>query len=378
MRVLGIVAEYNPFHDGHLYHLTESKTIAGAGAVVVCMSGNFVQRGEPAVYDKWERAKTAIEKGADLVIELPTPFATGSAETFAIGAMEIFRGLGIIDAVSFGSEVGSVGKLADVASVLAEEPEEFRKILREELDRGESFPRAREEAVKALLGEDAAVLLREPNNILGIEYIKAAKRLNFNASFVTVPRKGASHLETSSVLRRAMRDMNAERRYYDLLTYKLILSTASEIERQPSGGEGLGNRLKNSVGNAENLDELILLANSKRYPDSRIRRLCVQTLLDVRDGETERPLYARVLALNDTGAKLIRTIKDEERNTIPILTNINKEAEEAANASGNPEAFQRALMLDIRAADLRNLIFNRNRYAYSDYRQMPFRDLKGE
>ncbi len=378
MRVLGITAEYNPFHDGHQYHLTESKNRTGADAVVVCMSGNFVQRGEPAVFDKWARAKTAIEKGADLVVELPAFFAVSSAETFASGAMELFRALGCVDVVSFGSEAGSIEGLSRVAEILAEEPEAFRSVLREELDRGESFPRARERALEAFAGTDAASLLSGPNNILGIEYMKAAKRIGYDVSFVTVPRQGESHLMTASVIRRAMRDMEAERRYYDLLTYKLLLSTGDDLENTPAGGEGLGRKIRNSVENAETLDELLLLANTKRYPTSRIRRLCTQTLLEIRRGDVPSLPYIRLLAFNEKGAKLLRSRKDSAGSPIPVLTNIAKEADSFAACSADPDAFRRSLALDIRATDIWNLIHNRNRSAYSDYRRTPFRALKGE
>jgi len=373
MKVLGITAEYNPFHDGHQYHLTESKKRAGADAVVVCMSGNFVQRGEPAVFDKWARAKAAVEKGVDLVLELPTYFATGSAETFAAGSIGIFRSLGMIDAVSFGSESGSIGELERVAAVLAEEPEEFREILRRELDGGNGFPKAREAALSGVLGEEAASLLEGSNDILGIEYLKAAKRLGFDAPFIAVPRKGESHLMTASVIRRAMRDMEAERRYYELLTYKILLSTKEQIESAPAGGEGLGGRLKNSIENAENLDELLLLVRTKRYPTARIRRLCTQTLLDIRADEVRTLPYARLLAFNETGAKLLRAAKKNGDGSVPILTNIPKEAESLASSSPDPDSFRASLALDIRATDLWNLIHNRNRSAYADYRRTPFR-----
>ncbi len=372
MRVLGITAEYNPFHDGHQYHLTESKKLTGADAVVVCMSGNFVQRGEPAVFDKWTRARTAVEKGVDLVLELPAYYAVSSAETFASGSVEMMKGLGIVDAISFGSEAGSIDGLANAAAILSEEPEAFRVVLRRELDGGESFPRAREIALASVAGEDVAALLEGPNNILGIEYMKAAKRLCWDVPFVTVPREGRSHLMTASVIRRAMRDMDAERRYFDLLTYKILLSTPEEIEKTPAGGEGLGFKLRSSIENSENLDELLLLASSKRYPTSRIRRLALQTFLEMQDGDVRSVPYARVLAFSEKGAKLIRAAK--KNGELPVLTNIAKEAEALAAASSDPESFRASLALDVRASDLWNLIYNRNRSAYTDYRRTPYHD----
>ena len=372
MKVLGITAEYNPFHDGHQYHLAESKRITGADAVVVCMSGNFVQRGEPAVFDKWTRARTAVEKGVDLVLELPTYFALSSAETFARGSVELLSSLDIVDVISFGSEAGSVEPLQRVADSLAEESDAFRDALRAELDRGRGFPEARETALSAVLGKEAAALLEEPNNILGIEYLKAAKRLGTGVPFVTVPRKGESHLMTASVIRRAMRDMEAERRYFDLLTYKIIMSTTEELESTPSGGEGLGNRLHNSIENAENLDELLLLVAAKRYPTSRLRRLCTQSLLGIDAPAIERVPYARVLAFSPAGAKLIRASKKAESAAVPLLTSLSKEAETLAASSADPASFRRSLAADVRAMDLWNLIHNRNRSAYSDYRRTPF------
>ena len=174
MKITGLITEYNPFHNGHLYHLKKAKELTGADAVIVIMSGNYVQRGAPAVMPKHLRAKAALEAGVPIVIELPVCYSTGSAEYFASGAISILEKLGCIDAICFGSECGDYKMLEQAALVLANEPEPFRSHLQDQLRAGISFPKARQNALKEYLKDDSVnAILEQPNNILGIEYIKA-------------------------------------------------------------------------------------------------------------------------------------------------------------------------------------------------------------
>ena len=174
MKIVGLIAEYNPFHNGHLYHIERAKEITGADSAIVVMSGNYVQRGAPAIMPKHLRAEVALEAGADIIFELPVCYACASAEYFAAGAVSLFEQLNCEDSVCFGSECGDYGLLERIARVAADEPEEYRTLLSEGLKKGMSFPRARQAALTEYLRDDSLdIVLEQPNNILGIEYIKA-------------------------------------------------------------------------------------------------------------------------------------------------------------------------------------------------------------
>lgn len=189
MKIVGLITEYNPFHNGHLYHIRKAKEITGADAVLVVMSGDYVQRGVPAIMPKHIRAEIALEAGVPVILELPVCFATGSAEYFAAGAISLFEQLNCVDAICFGSECGNYEILKKIALITAEEPEEYKSFLRKALRRGDSFPRARQNALKSYLKDDTLdVVLEQPNNILGIEYIKALYQRNSNMEIHTIKR----------------------------------------------------------------------------------------------------------------------------------------------------------------------------------------------
>ena len=189
-KVLGIVSEYNPFHNGHLLHLAQSKKLTKSNYSVCIMTGNFSQRGDTSLVDKWTKAEMAIKNGIDLVIELPTIYSISSAENFADGAIKILENLGIINYLSFGSEIGDINILDEISEVLYQEPKEFTDLLSMELDRGISFPKARENALKLFLNNTRRYsnVLSNPNNILGIEYLKALKKYNSNIIPITIKR----------------------------------------------------------------------------------------------------------------------------------------------------------------------------------------------
>ena len=190
--VLAITCEYNPFHNGHLYHLNKAKEKANANYTIAIMSGNFVQRGNTSIVDKWTKAKMAILNGIDLVIELPCIYSISSAENFAMGAIKIINSLKIVDKISFGSETDDVTILQEFADILTDEPAEFRSLLSHELSKGSSFPKARENALLIYLGDirKYANVLSSPNNILAIEYLKALNKINSAIIPVAVKRIG--------------------------------------------------------------------------------------------------------------------------------------------------------------------------------------------
>lgn len=194
MKTVGLIAEYNPFHMGHRYHIEQAKKIAGADAAVVVMSGDFVQRGEPAVVDKYTRAHMALLGGADLIVELPMLYATASAERFALGAVGMLHFLGV-DAICFGSECGDIDALMTAADVLADEPPEFKALLRQYAAEGNSFPKARQMALEGCLGRGSDIL-SNPNNLLGVEYIKALKHFSSSMHAYTIQRKGLGYNDT--------------------------------------------------------------------------------------------------------------------------------------------------------------------------------------
>ena len=190
--VLAIIGEYNPFHNGHLYHLNESKKVSNSDYTIAVMTGNFVQRGNVSLVDKWTKARMAILNGVDLVIELPCIYSISSAENFALGAIKLINSLKIVDTLSFGTEIDDINILKECAEILTEEPEEFKSLLSHELSKGISFPKARENALLMYLNDIRryANVLSSPNNILAIEYLKALTATNSTISPISIKRVG--------------------------------------------------------------------------------------------------------------------------------------------------------------------------------------------
>ncbi|HPZ59389.1 MAG TPA: nucleotidyltransferase [Bacillota bacterium] len=399
MNNIGVIAEYNPFHNGHLYHLEETKKLGQADHVIAVMSGDFTQRGEPALYDKWIRAEMAVKNGVDLVIELPFIFACNNAEYFAMGGIHILNGLGCVSYFSFGSETGELANLQRVAEILVDEGPELKEALKKYLDQGYSYPRARFEAVKEIEGEEAADLIREPNNILGVEYLKQWIRTGKLMTPIAVKRMGkgyhdrsVSHqLASATAIRQAIAgDQNLNRvkkalpeataeimercgqnpatdyeRFFPILVYKILTTPVESLAEILSVGEGLENKLKKAIIKSRNMEELIGSVLSKRYTETRIKRLLLHTLTSLTKREffemvAEMPLYARVLGFSSKGAKLLRHIKQTECASFPVISNINKEVPQDA-----PQ--WKILLYDILAADIYNLAYNNELYERSDY-----------
>lgn len=321
MRIVGIVAEYNPFHAGHRYHIEETRGRLGAEcAVVAAMSGNFVQRGECAITDKWTRAGMALEGGADLVLELPTVWACASAEHFAYGAVSVLRMAGV-DTLSFGSESGNGEALRRAAQALDSQP--FQAALRKHLDEGLPFAVCRQRAVEDLLGAEAAACLSSPNDNLGVEYLKAARRLDFAPEVIAVPRVGAGHdggdhpeYPSASHIRRQVLSGEISMENPASLTYNqrgimTILRGVKEksLTAIPDSGEGLDRRLFEAIRKAETLEQVYELTKSKRYAHARIRRMALWAALGLK--ERDRPAqvpYLRVLGANGRGRAVLKAI----------------------------------------------------------------------
>lgn len=353
MNCVGIAAEYNPFHAGHRHHIQETRRLLGDCAVIAVMSGNFVQRGDCAIQDKWRRTAAALEGGADLVLELPTVWAAASAEHFAFGAVSILKEAGA-DALSFGSESGDAETLKRAAECL--DSDAFRAGLRRFLDEGMPFAACRQAVADALLGKAGAACLASPNDNLGVEYLKAANRLGYKPEVVAVPRVGAAHdggghpeFPSASHLREKILagELAAENpaclRYNERSVLARVRTmTADDFETLPDSGEGLAVRLFEAARRAVTLDELYDLAKTKRYAHARIRRMVLWAWLGLRESDRpERPPYLRVLGFNSRGREVLRRMKD--RSAVPIIT-------KPAHGKGLP-----LLELEARCTDLYGL-----------------------
>lgn len=351
MKVVGIVSEYNPFHLGHEHHIKMSRRLIGEDCGVVCvMSGDFVQRGEAAVYSKFARAEAAVHCGADLVLELPLPWSVLSAEGFARGAVGMLGALGTVTHLSFGSECGDTEPLKQLAKLLLDSL--FMELVREELKNNEGIPfaKARQLAAERRAGE-LSQLLSGPNNILAVEYIKQIYDLRLNIEPVTVERFGAAHDAVGKQGPRSAAELRTRIAHgmdisglvpppaYEIFSRetalgrgpvlpddleqammsRLRLLSERDFDRIPDAGEGLSNRLARAVRAESGLDAAAAAAKSKRYALSRIRRMLLCAALGItKDMAAGIPPYARVLAANATGCAMIKEMN--AKSEIPLLT----------------------------------------------------------
>ena len=376
-KVLGIIAEYNPFHNGHLYHLENSKKITGCDYTVAIISGNFTQRGSTSIVDKWSKTKMALKNGVDLVIELPVLYSISSAENFADGSIKILDSLGIIDYLSFGAETSDIEILKSIASILFDEPEDYKKLLSAQLDKGLSFPKARESALidyikncnntdiyanNKLDLKNYDVALSSPNNILGIEYLKALKKYNSLIKPICVKRFESEYnsIDFSNDIASATAIRNlVKNKDFDIIknlvpnnTYSILLEniknghivedlnvfekeiiyilrkmSIEEIANLPDVSEGLEFAIKNAVNSCNTITELLNFIKSKRYTQTRLQRILLYALLGItkRDIETSKNIipYVRVLGFNENGKKLVSEIS-KKNPELKIITSVKK------------------------------------------------------
>lgn len=355
MKISGIICEYNPFHNGHLYHIEETRK-NGATHIVAIMSGNFVQRGDVAVINKFERAKAAVRCGADLVIELPVAYSLSAAETFAKGAMYILKGLGCVDELSFGSECGDISLLsaavkASYACAKMPELEDMMKL-------GNSYPKALQILIRQNYGDEIGQLFSYPNNTLAIEYLKAMVAVKLKIRPFTVKRDelhdsmvANGRVASASLIRQLMENQSDDfddfvpdasadaisacaatgmvARFENLeriLLYKLRTATIEEIAALPEVAHGLENKIF-AARNETSLESLLLSIKSKRYPMARIRRILLDLLIGIRPEDTENPPpYGRILALSERGRDILAAAKSAG-TTLPYATSLSKLAE---------------------------------------------------
>jgi len=374
-KVLGIIAEYNPFHNGHMHHLQKSKEVTNASYTVAVISGNFTQRGSTALVDKWSRAETALNCGVDLVIELPILYATSSAENFADGAIKILESLKVLDYISFGSESGDIDTLSKFANIFYKEPKEFKALLQIELDKGLSYPKARENALMIYLKNNRKYknILSSPNNILGIEYLKALKKYKSNIKPVSIPRFEAGYndldysetIASATAIRNIFKNGNfdiarkllPEASYSSFIKsiknghvvsdlsvfekeiiYNLRKMDVSQISNLPDVSEGLEFAIKNAANSCNSLPELLNIIKSKRYTSARIQRILLYSLLNItkKDMAISKKVqpYIRVLGFNKRG-KFIISEACKANPKLQVITSVKKFVDTNSNKNLN-------------------------------------------
>lgn len=354
MHVTGLITEYNPFHNGHLFHLKKAKETTGADYTAVVMSGSFVQRGAPAVFDKYSRARAALLSGADLVFEMPAPFSTASAREFASYAVALFTALGAVDSICFGSECGEIEPILHTARLLNEESEPFKKRLQDFLKEGKTFPEARSAAL-AEEGEEAAKLLSTPNNILGVEYCQAVLRQRSPLSCFTIKREGKGYhdpsldgvLGSALAVRQALQsgtDVQALRfllpdpsfdsvcrsipvfldDFSGLLNYRLL--TEQEPERYAEIRPELAARIKKLAPGFASFDQRIKELKSRQLTYTGVSRGLIHLILGIEQRQMDLfkeagfAPYARILGFRKSAAPLLRRIK--ENSSIPVISKL--------------------------------------------------------
>ena len=339
MKICAIICEYNPFHNGHLWHIQQAKKLSNANAVICLMSGNFVQRGEAAILDKYTRAKHAVLAGADIVLELPTIFATSNAELFAKGAIHILSSIPEVEILSFGAENADKTAFKLAARYFIEEPKEVSEKIKQQLDMGISYAKARANAFAGFIPLD---VLSSPNNILGIEYTRAILQKDCNIDILPIPRTGANYNDdnlqenysSASAIRNAIsrkKTVNGnvpkfvemdlpstlQNKLETLEKYAILVRNKQEIASVCDCNEGLENAFKSTAKTNEPLIETL---TSSRYTSSRIRRIALHTLLNIDEKvireSLQSPLYLRVLAMKQGRDELLSVLSN---SNFPLL-----------------------------------------------------------
>ncbi len=363
MKICGVITEYNPFHLGHQFQIDEIKKRFEVDYIIVVMSGNFVQRGEPAIFDQFTRTKLALIGGADVVIQLPTFYSTASAENFAYGAVSLLNQLGIIDILCFGSESGEINQIKDIAKFLSNEPANFKNALKSELKKGFSYPKARSLALNATYHHNPLDdLLKGSNNILGIEYLKALYTLKSHITPTTIQRVGASYLSESfnevlpsaSAIRKhfyekssapppiseltsampievveALISHDYSPIYMDdifqIIKYQLEIKCEYEINDIYDFNIQLFKRLKNSLDKASNYKDFLNIVTTKNYTKTTIQRSIMHMFLNIKTSDlnylnSHGHQYVRILGFKKSSKEVLHKLKNTCE--LPLVTNV--------------------------------------------------------
>ncbi|RST75386.1 nucleotidyltransferase [Siminovitchia acidinfaciens] len=361
MRSVGIVAEYNPFHNGHLYHLKQSKEISGSDVAIVAMSGNFLQRGEPAIVPKWTRTKMALLSGADLVVEIPYAFAVQKAEIFALGSVYLLDALKC-SSICFGSELGNIHPFLHTVDLLKDQEETYNSRIRFYIKQGVSYPKALALAYSDLEKNKDTVDLSRPNNILGYHYIAAAKKLKSNVEFFTVKRNTAEHddqtihddkIASATSIRKLIKqegnlhrirpyipeatynEMEAYYRtykhfhdwedYWPYLQYRLLTMNNDELNQMYDIEEGLPYRLQRAAESSGSFQSFMENVKTKRYTWTRLQRICVHALTNTTrtdmNSAGETPGYIRLLGMSAKGREYLNKVKKDL--PLPLVSTVS-------------------------------------------------------
>ena len=401
MNLLGLVVEYNPFHNGHKYHLEKSKELAKATHTMAIMSGSFLQRGEPALLDKYTRAEIAVKNGVDLVVELPTLYSCQSAEIFSHGAIATLNSLNCVNSVCFGEE-GNIEILYTIAEILVKEPKDFKISLKKYLDEGLVFPIARSKSLYDYINKNNLLNLKEDelqkvlnssNNILGIEYIKSLIKLNSSIKPFTITRVASAYnskdIESNICSATAIRNSLKNNTNLEIIKNVVPPSTFEEIENKINHNfnpvfdcdfydilsstiirdyqnlnnyfevnEGIENKIYSNIFTSKNLEELINSTKSKRYTMTKIKRTLNNILLGINKDDVMKVKdlfqipYIRVLAFNNKGREIIKKIKNS--SDIEIITKFSK------ISHVNDPLFDTLIKYDLKASNMYNMIYYKN------------------
>lgn len=398
-RILAIICEYNPFHNGHLYQLNESIKLVNPDYVLCIMSGNFVERGNTALINKWARAEMALRSGVDMVVELPTIYSISSAENFAAGAIKILNSLKSETYLSFGSECDDIETLHKFATILVEEPSEYVTMLNHELAKGLSFPKARENAMLLYVNDirNSANVLSGSNNILGIEYIKQIIKTGNKIIPINIKRIGTDYnslaVSKNIASATAIREMIIQKKSvkklmpkssYDIIKqelgngrfvldisqfekqilYKLRSMDIDDIANLPDVSEGLEYKIKEASDTCNTLETLTFMIKSKRYTLTRINRILLYALLDITKQDliaSQKNIpYIRVLGVSENGKSLLSELSQNRK--INVITSVKQFMKK-----NNNKSLLNMLDLDIYATDVYTLEYKKNPNANLDY-----------
>ena len=398
---VAIIAEYNPFHNGHAYQISEIRRKFDGAKIISVMSGSFTQRGTPSLIDKWTKAKLAIIGGCDLVIELPFTSAVRSAQDFARGAIRLIEKLGIVNAISFGAEISDINLLKRATDIFNDK--NFPAQIKTEMSRGISYAATLTKILSSTLNVDEKIF-RQPNTILAVEYLRTLPK---NIQSILISRVGAGYndstltenFSSATAIRQAVYEENPnwekisqavnestltelqaakvtglpyEKFLLRPLLTKILTTSPSELRKIYGMREGLEYRLINAVKSAKTFDELVNAVTERRYPISRIKRLFLHTLMNLTEekiSQLEDGDFVRVLAFNDDGRVLIKKIS--QASTLPIVTKVSKHLTERELFDEKILPYKKNLALDILSTNLREILFETPQLIHSDFLNSP-------
>lgn len=375
MKALGIIAEYNPFHEGHSFLIKEASALAEADVCVSVVSGNFIQRGGPAFYDKWTRAELAVEKGVDLVVEMPQCFASSSAAYFAGAGVGILADLKC-QYIAFGSETGALPRLMEIANAI--DDVENNHIHEIRMESGLSYPAARSKVLAKHYKDISSKDLSGPNDILGIEYLRAINKKKYDIAPISVMRTGQGHHASATEIRKNIlknklqmkRWDSIEEKYFDLIRYRIIQLSKEELSDYDPAKEGLENRLKKELPKAVNLEDYIERLKSKRYTRTRISRLLAQIVLDIHPQDyMDEFSYIRPLAFNEKGSKYLKEIKKAYKDAADAPVFVEDVAKTLKHSEDSKLISK--LEIDIRAGNVYGVLEGKDLYESGDYVKKP-------